>query len=338
MPVRLIEPAARAADAEAKAVAGPTWGIRAIGADTSPRTGRGVKVAVLDTGIAMEHPAFVGITFELGKNVRNFTSETPEDSDGHGTHCAATIFGRDVDGTRIGVAPGVTDVLIAKVLGKGGGTFEAIANGINWAFTEGAHILSMSLGIDFDAYLVRLQKQDIPRPQATSQALTDYGACVRLFDRLCEYVADRNHTQRGMLVIAAAGNESDRPRYTVSVAPPAGALGVISVGAVGRTSTTANAPLAVAAFSNRDPHFCAPGVDIVSARAIGGLASMSGTSMAAPHVAGVAALFAEQRVATARRGTFQADAVLNDIRDSGVVKLPGLGPEGTGAGLIKAPQ
>ena len=110
MPMKLIEPFA--ADGQAQPAAGaPTWGVNAVGASTSPFTGNGVVVAVLDTGIDPGHPAFAGVTLVQ----KNFTTAGPNDQHGHGTHCAGTIFGRDVDGTRIGVAPGVKKALIGKV-------------------------------------------------------------------------------------------------------------------------------------------------------------------------------------------------------------------------------
>ena len=84
-----------------------------MGADTSSCTGNGIVVAVLDTGIDASHPAFAGVEVIQ----KDFTGEGDGDQHGHGTHCAGTIFGRNVNGTRIGVAMGVKKALIGKVLG-----------------------------------------------------------------------------------------------------------------------------------------------------------------------------------------------------------------------------
>ena len=94
------------------------WGIQAVGADRSPFSGDGVRVAVLDTGIDASHPAFDGV--ELVQ--RNFTSESDEDLDGHGTHCAGTIFGHDISGKRIGCGSsgGTSRGLWDDVLGVAG--------------------------------------------------------------------------------------------------------------------------------------------------------------------------------------------------------------------------
>jgi len=118
MPMKLVRPVALDGDAEPAEDVTMAWGVHATGADTTPFTGDGVVVAVLDTGIDAGHPAFAGVDLER----RNFTEDVDADTDGHGTHCAGTIFGRDVDGLRIGVAPGITKALIGKVLGDEGGT------------------------------------------------------------------------------------------------------------------------------------------------------------------------------------------------------------------------
>ncbi len=100
VPLQLIAPVAAS---ESQAPEGVAAGVAAVGADMSPRTGAGTKVAVLDTGIDATHPAFA----HLLVTQRDFTGEGDGDADGHGTHCAATIAGGEVDGFRGGVASGV---------------------------------------------------------------------------------------------------------------------------------------------------------------------------------------------------------------------------------------
>ncbi|MEM9624237.1 MAG: S8 family serine peptidase, partial [Pseudomonadota bacterium] len=178
MPMKLIKPVA---DAEPSNETGSsTWGLAAVGADSSPFSGQGVNVAVLDTGIDAGHPAFAGVPMVQ----RNFTAESSDDTNGHGTHCAGTIFGQDVNGLRIGVARGINKAIIGKVLGAGGGGSAEIAQAINWAAAEGAHIISMSLGIDFPGYVNRLVGQSLPIQAATSLALEGYRANINLFTQL----------------------------------------------------------------------------------------------------------------------------------------------------------
>src|ERR1700733_10828142 len=96
----------------AGSVESEAWGLDAVGAKTSSQDGKGVTVAVLDTGIDKSHPAFLGMRFGQ-ENLMDFTVYehgslgSADDVHGHGTHVAGTIFGRSVNGTRIGVAPGV---------------------------------------------------------------------------------------------------------------------------------------------------------------------------------------------------------------------------------------
>ena len=144
MPMKLIKPFDAAAP-DGSNVPGIEWGVRAVAAHSSPFDGKGVIVAVLDTGIDKTHPAFAGVTLVE----KDFTGGGNGDVNGHGTHCAGTIFGRDVDGRRIGIARGVTNALIGKVLGAGGGSSDQIVQAIQWAVNEGANVISMSLGIDF---------------------------------------------------------------------------------------------------------------------------------------------------------------------------------------------
>jgi len=206
MPMKLIEPIAKATDAQ-PAAANVEWGIKAVGADTSPFSGNGVVVAVLDTGIDPVHPAFAGVTLVQ----KNFTEAEDDDQHGHGTHCAGTIFGRNTNGTRIGVASGVTKVLIGKVIGQGGGSSDKIADAILWAVENGANVISMSLGIDFPGLVDRFVASGFPPALAASRALEGYRLNVQLFEKLASLVRSRGtFLGQATLLVAAAGNESER--------------------------------------------------------------------------------------------------------------------------------
>jgi subtilisin family serine protease len=288
--------------------------------------------AVLDTGIDPAHPAFAGVELEC----RNFTDAGPDDEDGHGTHCAGTIFGRPVNGTRIGVATGVKKALIGKVLGGNGGGSDVIMQAIQWAVNGGATVVSMSLGIDFPGYVSALTRRGVPTDLATSMALEGYRANVLLFEKLASLIKAQGAFMQASLLIAAAGNESRRsenPDYEVSVSPPAVADGIVSVAALGQGSNG----FTIAPFSNIGARVSGPGVGIVSAEPGGGLTSMSGTSMATPHVAGVAALWAEKLKKSGQlNGQLLADRLVGSASADGV--KPGFDPEDIGAGLVRAPQ
>jgi subtilisin family serine protease len=285
MPTRLIEPLGTREPNETDAA----WGISAVGATNCQFTGDGVVVAVLDTGIDGSHAAFEGMTLVE----EDFSESGSGDRQGHGTHCAGTIFGRDLDGERIGVAPGVSRGLIGKVLADNGtGGSEMAFRGIRWAVEQGAQVVSMSLGFDFPGLVKALTDDNWPVDLATSNALEAYRGNLRMFDALMNMVQATEGFGAGTVVVAAAGNESRRdenPDYEIAASLPAAAEGVLSVGAVGQGP----AGLQIGYFSNTFPQICAPGVNVKSAKTGGGTTVMSGTSMACPHVAGVAALWWE---------------------------------------------
>lgn len=335
MPMRLIAPVekqeAAGNGAQPAAATEIAWGVKAVKADTSPFTGDGVTVAVLDTGIDASHPAFAGVELVT----RNFTNEADTDLDGHGTHCAGTIFGRTTDNKRIGVATGVRRALIGKVLGSGGGGSDQIASAIQWAVENGANVISMSLGIDFPGFVRFLIEQQGMEPEpATSIALEGYRANVQLFERLASLVRAQAMFSRASIIVAAAGNESDRPNFEIAVSPPAVSEGIVSVAAVGQAGNS----FSVASFSNTFANVAGPGVGILSARPGGGFAVMSGTSMATPHVAGVAALWAEKIRRSA--GTLSAAQLINRLISSGTFNAlaSGFDPADVGTGLVIAPQ
>jgi subtilisin family serine protease len=337
MPIKLIEPVQVSGSGSgstsasgsgpasaAPAAAGPTWGVDAIGATTSPANGQGIVVAVLDTGIDASHSAFAGISLDQ----RDFSGAGNGDVQGHGTHCAGTIFGRDVGGTRIGVARGVTKALIGKVLDNSGrGSSENLFNGMLWASENGAHVISMSLGFDFPGLVADLVAAGWPVEAATSAALEAYRGNLRMFDNVMGLIRARGEFGVSSVVVAASGNESKRPTFEIAASLPAAADHVISVGALEQDGTQHK----IARFSNTLPQISAPGVNVSSAKAGGGLVAFNGTSMACPHVAGAAVLWWQvirqsalplkaevvraRLFAAARTSTFAAGT---DVADRGV--------------------
>jgi subtilisin family serine protease len=192
---------------------------------------------------------------------------TVDDGNRHGTHSAGIACGPATSrfGPRYGVASGA-DLWVAKVLGDdGSGAERQILAGLDWAVGEGADVASMSLG------------GDVPTP------------------RIAYERAGGRALRQGTLVVAAAGNNADRVHGQVGfVGVPANSTSVMAVGAIDREIRVANfSPRGNAGDGGR-VDVVAPGVDVRSARPEppGGVV-LSGTSMATPHVAGVAAVLAD---------------------------------------------
>ncbi len=326
MPIKLIEPT-KIEDVKSSSMEECTWGIKAIKANSSDFDGEGVVVAVLDTGIELSHPVFSGVNILR----RNFTDEEDDDINGHGTHCAGTVFGQDVNGKRIGIARNIKKALVGKVLGVGGGSSLILVNALNWALEQGANIISMSLGIDFPGYVAKqVQEYGIETEPATSLALQAYQANVDLFSKFADFVKARSAFGESTLIIAASGNESKRPKYKISVSPPAAGQGIISVGALEKSG-------GVAAFSNYNVDISAPGVIIESAALGGKYKSSSGTSMATPHVAGAAALWAEYLIKNI--GKLDVEMLRTKLLGSGTTLslTGGYDMADVGMGIVQAP-
>jgi subtilisin family serine protease len=330
MAVELVKPFPVSAEQAAPSA----WGIEAVGADRSPFNGSGVVVAVLDTGIDASHPAFQGVTLVQ----EDFSGDGLGDRDGHGTHCAGTLFGRDVNGTRIGVARGVTRALIGKVLGDdGNGSSDAVFRGIQWALNGGAWVLSLSLNFNFTATVKQLVEEGFPVDFATSIALERYRGNLRMFDALMKLVRARAWFDGGAVVVAAAGNDSKRdvsPQYEIAAGIPAASEGVVSVGALAQGANG----FTIADFSNTLPEISGPGVNVLSARAGGGLIAFNGTSQATPHVAGVAALWwqALQGASVPVKASNVVAKLLATARTQGLFN-PGVDIADRGVGIVTAP-
>ena len=252
MPLKLIKPLSDSASVGAAgSPPAVSWGVESVGASESPFSGRGVVVAVLDTGIDLNHPAFP--KNDMWITTRNFTADEDADTDGHGTHCAGTFFGRDVDDSRIGVARGIQSALIAKVIGRDGSSTATLIQALDWAFLEGARVISMSLGIDYHRFREDLEDEGYEPELATSLVLEAYAANLRYFDLFGESIGRKRRVRRGAVIFAASGNESRRdasPGYIIAATLPSMARGFSAIGAL-RKSRDQAAQLALAPFSNR---------------------------------------------------------------------------------------
>lgn len=277
---------------------GHSWCLDMIGVPAGHRpSGRDVTVAVLDTGVDLDHPDLAGRFRESWQAASFVPREVVQDGHGHGTHCVGLVGGprRSISGTRYGVAPEAR-VLVGKVLSDAGSGFtDWILDGIDWAAENGARVISLSC----------ISSRTAGQPYAV------------VYERVAENLL-RSHP--GTLILAAAGNASERPWYTRAVDNPAACPSLLAVAAVHRARR-------IASFSGRqmddigEVNLSAPGVGVHSAWTGGGFRTLSGTSMAAPHVAGVAALYLEEQPALSgpdlRRALQTRALPLGDVRDFG---------------------
>jgi len=266
---------------------GTSWGLRATGVLASRYGGRGVRLAILDTGLDFGHPDFA----ERAIVSRAFVAErSVNDRNGHGTCCAGIACGpkRPHCGSRYGIAFGA-ELYIAKVLdNEATGTDGSVLAGVDWAIRNGCSVISISLGTpvgERDGY-----------------------------SRIYERIASRA-VAAGSLLIAPAGNSSQRPERVAPVEHPANCPSVLSVGAV-------NPNLKLATFSNgvldpraRGVDVAAPGTAVLSSAPRPALHLVgSGTSIAAAFVAGITALLAE--ASPGARGAALRALLLKGVRPS----------------------
>ncbi len=295
---------------------------------------------MLDTGIDADHPAFAGVTLTQ----RDYTGQGNGDANGHGTHCAGTIFGRDVDGKRIGVARGITEAFIGKVLNdQGSGTSEMMFDALKEASMSDVKVISMSLGgFDFPGLVEELVADGFPVKLATSLALEMFRTNLGMFESLMDMFRQQEAFDGGTVVIAAAGNESERqvhPNFEVSASVPAVADGCIAVGALGGQGPDG---LVVADFSNTNPMYRPPrrGGGRKRQDGRGGLLALNGTSMACPHVAGgVAALWWEEVLGSAVPSTATSvfTRLLATATTTGIAPGVQVADRG-GQGLVQSPN
>ena len=267
-------------------VLGATWGLVRCKVPPSTRSGAGMRVAVLDTGLDLGHPDFAGRVIVS----QSFVGQPVQDLHGHGTHTIGTSCGPKAPaGTtpRYGIAYGA-QIYVGKVLSNSGsGSSASVLAGMNWAIANKCMVISMSLG-----------------SQSPVQAA--YTA------------AGTQALAKGCLIVAAAGNAG------AATGAPANSPTIMSVASL-------DPNLAPSSFSNFGKvEIAAPGRDVFStAPRPTRYATMSGTSMATPHVAGCAALWAQTSA------NLRGQALWNMLL-ARAQPLP-FPPARVGRGLVQAP-
>jgi subtilisin family serine protease len=293
-----------------------TFGLQLTRVVDSPYSGRGVRVAVLDTGIDFSvvnapneperieyHPDFKGRTITTQSFVNGVASA--KDGNGHGTHCVGTACGplQPTNPPRYGIAYDA-EIYVGKVLNDLGTGVDAwIHAGINWAIDNGCQVVSLSLGSEVEPG----QSFNIDYEQVALRAL-----------------------DAGTLIVAAAGNSSFRPGLVRPVSAPANCPSVLAVAALDFQRQLADFSNGGINPNGGEVNLAAPGVSVHSSYLRPTLyARKSGTSMATPHVAGILALYAEANPGIRGRGLW--DALKRNAQS-----LPLL-PRDVGDGLVQAP-
>lgn len=309
-------------------VDGIEWGIKFISAqrvwEELGITGRGVRVGIIDGGTNYNHPALLkkfagyvadGEVYPRGSyfDAVEEGQETPrsDSSYDHGTHVAGIILGSDGDMNRIGVAPGA-EFIAARAIGEQEGATDDLLEAAEWMLKPGGstrnapRIINNSWGGDADA------------------------------NEWFKDIADKWRAAN-ILPVFASGNTTGKPALDGSIANPGNLFNVFTSGAVDASGRLADfSKVGPSAFGSEKikPDVVAPGVEIRSALASGGYAALSGTSMAAPHVAGTAALMIE---ANPQLTVDQIEAILKETATPSDASRFGPTPNmGMGYGIINA--
>ena len=269
------------------------WGVAKINASAvqnlvPANTGAGVKIAIIDTGIDYTHPDLAPV-YKGGYNfVKNTTD--PKDDNGHGTHVAGIIAAAQNNYGIVGVAPGASIYSLKVLDASGSGSYSAIIAALQWCANKsnGIKVASMSLG-------------------GTSGSTALQTACTNAYNA-------------GVLLVAAAGNSGSTSTMRDSVEYPARYASVIAVGATDQSNVRP-----YWSSTGAEVNIAAPGVNINSTWLGGGYKTLSGTSMACPHVTGTAALVIASGVTGPAAIRTKLDTTATDLGTKGLDVVFGYG-------------